>query len=128
MLIDRVLEPGREVDLGRLDRREAVEQLVGESRRPVLDRAGKPILAGDLTEFAQDLEIELDLGDPAVRQRDTSRGGPGLDADLRDARGARRTSFQLAALAVEVCPQLLDRRVLGPDLADLATDADRHAV
>ena len=39
MLVQRVLEAGREVDLGRLDCREAVEQLVGEGRGAMLDGA-----------------------------------------------------------------------------------------
>ena len=69
VLVQRVLEPGREVDLGGLDRREAVEQLVGQGRRPVLDGPGQPVLAGDDAELAQDLEVELDLGHAAVGQR-----------------------------------------------------------
>ena len=92
MLVERVLEPGREVDLGRLDRREAVEQLVGQGRGAVLDRAGQPVLAGDDAELAQDLEVELDLGHAAVGQRHAAVRGPGLDADLGDARGARARS------------------------------------
>ena len=39
VLVERVLEPGREVDLGRLDAGEAVEQLVGKGARSVLDGA-----------------------------------------------------------------------------------------
>ena len=69
---ERVLEPGREVDLGGLDRREAVEQLVGQGRRAVLDRARQPVLAGDDAELPEDLEIELDRRDGAVRKRDTA--------------------------------------------------------
>ena len=45
MLVERVLEAGGEVDLGRLDRREAVEQLVGQGRCAVLDGAGQAVLA-----------------------------------------------------------------------------------
>ena len=79
MLVERVLEAGREVDLGRLDRREVVEQLVGQRGRAVLDGAGEPVRAGDLAELAEDLEVELDLGDAAVRaaarRRATCRSG-----------------------------------------------------
>ena len=79
VLVERVLESRREVDLGGLDRREAVEQLVGQGRRAVLDRAGQPVLAGDHAELAEHLEVELDLGDAAVRaaerRRATSRSG-----------------------------------------------------
>ena len=42
--------------------------------------------------------------------------------------GAGGAGVELAAIAVEVGAQLGDRGVLGPDLADLATDADRDPV
>ena len=45
VLVQGVLEPGREVDLGRLDGRETVEQLVGQGRGAVLDGAGQAVLA-----------------------------------------------------------------------------------
>ena len=116
------------MDLGRLDRREPVEQLVGERRGAVLDGARQAVLAGDHAELAQDLEVELDLGDATARERDAAVRGPGLDADLGDARGARGQAVELAPIAVEIGAQLGHGRVLGPDLADLATDADRDAV
>ena len=47
---------------------------------------------------------------------------------LEMPRAPGRPRLELAAIAVEVRSQLRDGRVLGPDLADLATDADRHAV
>ncbi len=47
---------------------------------------------------------------------------------LRDPARAGRARLELAAVPVQVGPQLRDRRVLGADLADLATDADRDAV
>ena len=129
VLVERVLEAGREVDLGGLDGREAVEQLVGQRRRAVLDGARQPVLAGDHAELAQDLEVELDLGDAAAGQRHAAVARPGLDADLARcpvAPGRRASSSR--AVAVEVGAQLLDRRVLRADLADLAADADRDAV
>ena len=61
VLEEQVLEAGREVDLGRLDRREVVEQLVGQGARPVLDAAGQAVAPGDLAEPPDDLEVELDL-------------------------------------------------------------------
>ena len=76
----------------------------------------------------EDLEVELDLGHAAVRQRHAAVRRAGLDADLGDPDGARGARLELAAVPVEVRPQLLDRRVLLADLADLAADADRHAV
>ena len=54
--------------------------------------------------------------------------GSGLHAHLRDARGTRRPPFELAAVAVEIGPQLLLGRILLADLADLAAHADRHIV
>ena len=128
MLVERVLEAGREVDLGRLDRREAVEQLVGQRRRAVLHGARQPVRPRDLAELAEDLEVELDLGHAAVGERHAAVARPGLDAHLRDPDRARRARVQLAPVAVEVRLELLDGRVLVADLADLAADADRHAV
>ena len=97
VLVERVLEAGREVDLRGLDGREAVEQLVGQGRRAVLDGAGQAVLAGDDAELAQDLEVELDLGHAAVGQRDAAVRRPGLDADLGDAAGAGRQAHRARA-------------------------------
>ena len=47
------------MDLGRLDRRESVEQLVGQGRRTVLDGAREPVRASDLAEPRQDVEVEV---------------------------------------------------------------------
>ena len=47
---------------------------------------------------------------------------------LEMPRAPGREPVELAAVAVEVGAQLRDRGVLGPDLADLAADADRDAV
>ncbi len=128
MLVQRVLEARREVDLRRLDRREMVEELVGQGRGPVLDGPGQTIRAGDLAKLAQDREVQLHVRDAATGERDAAVRRPGLHADLADPDRAGRPRVELAAVPVEVCPQLLDRRVLRPDLADLPADADRHAV
>ena len=61
MLEERVLEARRQVNLGGLDGREMVEEIIGQSRRAVLDGAGEPVLSGDLPEAPKDLEVELDL-------------------------------------------------------------------
>src|SRR4029079_10707976 len=50
VLEERVLEPGREMDLGRLDRRKSMEQIIRERGGAVLDGAGKPGRAGNLAE------------------------------------------------------------------------------
>ena len=105
MLVERVLEAGREVDLGRLDRREAVEQLVGQGRRAVLDRAGRAERAGDRAELAEDVEVELDLGHAATGQRHATVRRAGLDADLAHARGARGARVELAAVARPCTPR-----------------------
>ena len=46
VVVQRVLEPGREVDLGGLDLGEVVEQLVGQRRGTVLDRARQAVAIG----------------------------------------------------------------------------------
>ena len=130
MLVERVLEARREADLGRLDRREAVEQLVGKGRRAVLDRAGQAVLAGDDPELAQDLEVELDLRHAAVGKWHAAVRGAGLHADLGDAAGAGREPVELAAVAVEVGAQLLHRGVLGSRASPISppTAGPRHAL
>ena len=72
MLKEQVLEARRQVDLGGLDRREAVEQLVGEGRCAVLNRAGEAIGPRHFAELTENLEIELDLGHAAVGQRNAA--------------------------------------------------------
>ena len=127
MLVERVLEAGGEVDLGRLDGREAMEELVGQRRGAVLDGAGQAVLAGDRRQPLERPEVELDLGDAAARQRHAAVAGAGLDADLADADGRRPGHpVELAPEAIEVGPQLVLGRVLLADLADLAADADGH--
>ena len=69
VVVEQVLEAGGEVDLGGLDLREAVEQLVGQGRRAVLDGAREAVLAADGREAPQRLEVELDLGHAAAGQR-----------------------------------------------------------
>ena len=64
VLVERVLEAGREVDLGRLDRREVVEQLVGQRGRAVLDGAGEAVLARDLAELARTSKSSLTSATP----------------------------------------------------------------
>ena len=72
VLEECVLKPGREVDLGRLDRREAIEELVRQGLGAVLDGPRQTVLPCDHAELAQDLEIKLDLGDAAVGERDAA--------------------------------------------------------
>src|SRR5487761_2748286 len=95
MLVERVLEAGGKVDLGRLDAREAVEQLVRERARTVLHRAGCPVRPGDLAEHAEHLEVELDLGAATAGERHAAMAGAGLDADLADADRARVPRVEL---------------------------------
>src|SRR4051812_41311053 len=128
MLVNGVLETRGEVDLGGLDGREAVEQLVGEGRRPMLDRTGEPVFARDDPELPQDLEIELDLRNATIGERDATVRGAGLDAHLRDARRTGSPRLEFAAITIEVGTQLLDRRILCSDLANLTADADRDPI
>jgi hypothetical protein len=78
-VLERVLEAGREVDLGRLDLGELVEQLVGQGGRAVLDRAGQAARAGELAEPGEDVEVELDLGHAAAGQEHAAVARAGLD-------------------------------------------------
>src|SRR5207249_9694515 len=80
MLEERVLEPGCQVDLGRLDLGEAVEQLVGERRRSVLHGTRDAVfLAADLAKASEHFEVELHVGDATVGQRNSTVRGAGLD-------------------------------------------------
>ena len=54
--------------------------------------------------------------------------GAGLDGDLREADRAVGAGVELAAVAVEIGLELVRGGVLLADLADLAADADGHAV
>ena len=114
VLVERVLEAGREVDLGGLDGREAVEQLVGQRRRAVLDRAGQAVLAGDLAERAEHLEVELDLGDVPSGSGTPPCDVPVWTLTLREAGGAGLARLELALVAGEVGAQLVLGRVLLP--------------
>lgn len=69
VLVERVLEAGGEMDLGRLDSREAVEELVRQGGGSMLDGAGQAVLASQLAEPSEDLEVELHLGHGPVGQR-----------------------------------------------------------
>jgi len=95
----------------------------------VLDGPGQAVLATHGGEPLQRPEVELDLRHAATGQRDAAVGGTCLDAHLGESHG-RLTGLlmQLAAEPVQVCPQLLFRRVLLALLADLATDTDRDAI
>src|SRR5205085_1714251 len=66
-----------------------------------------------------------DLRDAAARERHAAVAGTRLDADLRDAGHAGSALGQLAAVPVEIGPQVVGRRVLLADLADLASHDDR---
>ena len=123
VFVQEVLEPCREVDLRRLDSREVMEQLVRQCRRTMLHGAGKAVRASDLAELAQHIEIELDLGHAAVRQRDPAMARARLDTHLREADRAGRAPLKLGVVAIEVRAQVLHRRVLVTDLADLTADA-----
>ena len=73
------------MDLGRLDLREAMEELVGQGRRAVLHGAGQAVLARHGRQPLERPEVELDLGHAAAGQRHATVAGAGLDADLRQA-------------------------------------------
>jgi len=123
-----VLEARREVDLGAAGGRELVEHLVRQGAGSVLNRTRQPIRAGDSRKLGQDVEVERDRGHAAVRQRSAAVARASLDGHLREPDRALRPRIQLAAVAVEVGLELVRCGVLLADLADLAADADGHAV
>ena len=129
MLVDHVLEIGREVNLAGARAREGVEGLRRQRRRAVLHcPAETVVLARHVRQLLERLEIDLDVGahgpigvdEAAVRR-------PGLYADLAqpDERGA--PPLQRGVVAVHVRVQLVNVRVLAADLADFSTDRDDDA-
>ncbi len=72
VLVERVLEPRREVDLRRLDRREVMEQLIGQRRGTVLDGTRQPVRPRHITQPPEHVEVELDLRHAATGQRDAT--------------------------------------------------------
>ncbi len=129
VLVEGVLEARGQVDLRGLDLREAVEELVGQRGGAVLHGTGQTVLAADLAEDLEGVEVELDLGDAAAGQRHATVRGARLDAHLGEADGVRAGAcVELLAVAVQVGAQLVGRGVLLADLADLAADGDDDAL
>ncbi len=123
MVVDRVHEIGRQVDLGAVVVGEVAEVLGRQSRSAVLHRARQTVLfARDLRDGPEDLEVDGDPHDRAVGGDDAAVGGTRLDRDFLDP-VARPES---APVDVHVRPELLRRRVSLADLADLAAHRDRH--
>src|SRR6202008_3677415 len=81
VIVEEVLEAGREMDLRRLDLRELMEELLGKGRGPVLDGPGETVLARHAREALERAEVELHLGHATARQRHPAVRRPGLDAD-----------------------------------------------
>ena len=130
MLVDHVLEVGREMDLAGADARKRVERLGRQRRRAVLDGAAQPVLlARHARQLLERLQIDLHVGphravgvdEPAVRRA-------GLHADLAQADQVGAALLQLPVEAVHVGVQLVDVGVLAADLADLAADRHRDAL
>src|SRR6185503_20793099 len=99
----------------------------------VLDGAGHAVFAPrDLAEAAMDVEVDGRRAHGPVRQDHAAVGRPRLHTDLADpdavAAARAPVARELRAQAIEVRPELGLGRVLLADLADLATDADGHAV
>ncbi len=67
MVHEDVLEACGKVDFRRLDRREAMEEVVGERAGAMLDGAGHAVLfARYATEISQGVEVDRDRSDGAV--------------------------------------------------------------
>src|SRR6266496_2838659 len=119
---DDGLEIGGEMDLDRLARREAPERLRRQGGGAVLHRAAQPVLRPRLLrERLQRVEVDLHLGDGAVRQDHATVAGAGLHGDLADPHvGAE--AFESAQVPVHERPQLVDVAVLAAHFADLGAD------
>ena len=125
MVEERVLEAGREVDLGGLDLRESVEQLVGQRRGAVLDASARPVPTGGLAQLSRTSKSRATSATPPSGSGTPPWVVPVWTAafEIPGRPAPRRSSSP--AVALEVRDQLLDGRVLLADLADLAADADR---
>ncbi len=126
VLVDHVLEVGREVNLAGADARERVEGLRRQRRRAVLDGAGQTVLvARDAGQLLERVQVDLDVGPhAAVGVDEAAVSGTGLDADLAEADQVAAALLQRTVEAVHVRVQLVDVGVLAAHLANLA--ADRH--
>src|SRR6202162_1455997 len=123
VLVDHVLELGREVDLGALVVGEMAEELRGERRGAVLDRPRETVfLPRDPGDLPERLEVDGHAKDRSVWPDQAAVRRACLNRNLGDAFPAP----ERREVSVHVGPELLGRRVLLADLADLAADGDRH--
>src|SRR5205809_7543246 len=124
---DDGLEIRGEVDLDRLARREVPERLRRQRGGAVLHRAAETVLRPRLLrERPQRVEVDLHLGDGAVRQDHAAVAGAGLHGDLADPH-VRAEPLEGAQVAVHERPQLVDVAVLATHFPDLGPDGDGDA-
>jgi len=121
-----VLEAGGEVDLGAAGGRELVEHVVRQSARACWTAPDSPYSRAT-AKARQDAEVERDRGTPPSASG-VRRGSCRSGRRPREADRALRPGVKLATVAVEVGFELVRCGVLLADLADLAADADGHAV
>ena len=116
------LEVGREVDLDRLASGKGPERLGRQRGGAMLHRAAQAVLLPRVPrQRLQGVEVDLHLGDGAVRQDDAAVAGAGLHGDLADP-DVGTEAFQRAEIAVHERPQLVDVAVLAAHLPDLGAD------
>ena len=129
MIEDHALELGGQMDLDGAELREAIEQLGRERRGAVLHRATDAVtLAGDPRDGLERVEVHLHLGDLPVGKRHAAVRRPGLDRDLADAGRRRSPALERPAIDRHERVELLGRRVLAADLADLAAHRNGDAL
>src|SRR3954469_22749123 len=95
----------------------------------MLNGAGQLVLLTRyLRQARQSVKIDFHVGDAAVGEDDSAVSGAGLDADLRETFGTGRALRERPIETIHVGFQLFNRRVLGSDLTDLATNGNRDAL
>src|SRR5512141_2217852 len=103
VVINHVLELGREVDLGAVVRGEAAEELRRQRGRAVLDRAREPeFLASDFRDAAQGLEIDLNALDGSVRSDHSAVRAAGLHRHFCDAFGTAELPMVFAHVRAQL--------------------------
>jgi hypothetical protein len=125
MIEHHVLEPGRQMNLGRVVFRKDAEILLRKGRCAVLDGSRHPVLlARDLRDAADDVEVDRHPLERAVGRHAPAVRRTGLDRHL----GGALRAADSAEIPGHVGPEFLGSRVLLPDFADLPADRDLDAV
>jgi len=103
---------------------ESVEKILWEGGCAVLHRTGEAALARQLPESLKDAKVERNLGNSATWKWHATVARPRLHGDLAQAARAGSQPRKLRIKAIKICSKLLNRGVVRPNFADLATNAN----